>query len=85
MTDVSASRREAQRAKLRALVAPRWSTARHVLSDREQQVLALRLGLTSDRPLTQRRIGQRLQLSITTVARLEKLATDKILAAVNCN
>ncbi len=48
------------------------------LDERERQIINLRYGLTSSRPLTQRELAERLNISRSYVSRIEKKALEKI-------
>ncbi|MDE7434544.1 MAG: RNA polymerase sporulation sigma factor SigK [Lachnospiraceae bacterium] len=49
-----------------------------VLNDRERMILCLRYGLRSQRPVTQREIARRLDISRSYVSRIEKKALQKL-------
>ena len=48
------------------------------LTAREREILDMRYGLTSDREMTQREIGQKLRISRSYVSRIEKKALCKL-------
>ena len=48
------------------------------LSEREQAIIMLRYGLSSEREITQREIGRRLGISRSYVSRIEKKALEKL-------
>ena len=48
------------------------------LTAREREILDMRYGLTSDREMTQREIGQKLKISRSYVSRIEKKALCKL-------
>ena len=48
------------------------------LSPREQTIICLRYGMTGGRPLTQREIAKKLQISRSYVSRIEKKALSKL-------
>ncbi len=51
---------------------------RERLSEREQAIIMLRYGLSSEREITQREIGRRLGISRSYVSRIEKKALEKL-------
>ena len=48
------------------------------LNEREMQVITLRYGLHNKKPLTQREIAQKCDISRSYVSRIEKKAIDKL-------
>lgn len=48
------------------------------LSKRERQILTLRYGLNNKKPITQREVSEKLNISRSYVSRIEKAALDKI-------
>ena len=53
----------------------------HCLTEREQKVLELRYGLNGEEPITQKEVGQRLNVSRSYVSRIEKKALEKLTEA----
>lgn len=51
------------------------------LNEREQEIITLRYGLTSEYEVTQREIGRKLGISRSYVSRIEKRALEKLRAA----
>lgn len=49
-----------------------------VLSARERQIISMRYGLNAEREITQREIGQQLNISRSYVSRIEKKALEKL-------
>ncbi len=49
-----------------------------VLTDREQEIIAMRYGLLTGEEITQREIGQMLHISRSYVSRIEKRALEKL-------
>ncbi len=49
-----------------------------ILTEREQEIIMLRYGLTEDKPVTQKQIANRLGISRAYVARIEKKALGKL-------
>ena len=49
-----------------------------VLSEREQEIIAMRYGLLTGEEITQREIGQMLHISRSYVSRIEKRALEKL-------
>ena len=54
-----------------------------VLTPREREIIVLRYGLGTDRPVTQREVAERLGISRSYVSRIEKCALDKLRARFN--
>ncbi len=57
--------------------------AQTVLSSREKKIIALRYGLDGKKPLTQREIAEKLNISRSYVSRLEKSALEKLRDAMS--
>jgi len=53
------------------------------LSERERTVINLRFGLSNGLPLTQKEIGEKLNISRSYVSRIEKRALEKLAASIN--
>lgn len=53
------------------------------LTEREQKVLILRYGLNGEEPVTQKEVGDLLQVSRSYVSRIEKKALEKLTEAAN--
>ncbi len=49
-----------------------------ILTEREQEIIMLRYGLTEDKPVTQKQIANRLGISRSYVSRIEKKALGKL-------
>ena len=49
-----------------------------VLTDREREIIVLRYGLLDDKPVTQKQIAGRLEISRSYVSRIEKKALSKL-------
>ena len=54
----------------------------HCLTEREYKVIAMRYGLNGGEPLTQKEVGECLQVSRSYVSRIEKKALEKLMKAV---
>lgn len=52
------------------------------LTAREQRVIVMRYGLTGAEPLTQKEVGQSLNVSRSYVSRIEKKALEKLMKAI---
>ncbi len=50
----------------------------NILTQREQEIIMLRYGLTEDKPVTQKQIANRLGISRSYVSRIEKKALGKL-------
>ncbi len=57
--------------------------AETVLSPREKRIIALRYGLDGKKPLTQREIAEKLNISRSYVSRIEKSALEKLREAMS--
>lgn len=55
-----------------------------ILTEREQEIIVLRYGLTDDKPVTQKQIANRLGISRSYVSRIEKRALEKMRAGLEC-
>ena len=53
-----------------------------VLDDREKEILLMRFGLRGQKELTQREIGEKLNISRSYISRIEKKALQKLKAAL---
>ena len=53
-----------------------------ILNDREKEILLMRYGLRGQKELTQREIGEKLQISRSYISRIEKKALQKLKAAL---
>ena len=53
-----------------------------ILEDREKEILQMRFGLRGQRELTQREIGEKLNISRSYISRIEKKALQKLKAAL---
>ncbi len=51
---------------------------KNLLNDREKQIVCLRFGLCGNKPLTQREVAKKMDISRSYVSRLEKAALQKI-------
>ncbi len=49
-----------------------------ILTEREQEIIMLRYGLTEDKPVTQKQIANRLGISRSYISRIEKKALGKL-------
>lgn len=60
----------------------RWEKVRRIIesmdNDRDKEILILRYGLNNKKPLTQREIAQRLNISRSYVSRIEKSVLSEI-------
>ena len=54
-----------------------------VLDEREKEILLLRFGLRGYRELTQREIGEKLNISRSYISRIEKKALQKLRVALS--
>lgn len=50
----------------------------NVLDEREQEILKQRYGLKDQKPVTQREIAKKMQISRSYVSRIEKKALEKL-------
>ena len=55
----------------------------HKLDDREKEILLMRYGLRGQKELTQREIGEKLNISRSYISRIEKKALQKLKAALD--
>ena len=53
-----------------------------VLEEREKEILLMRFGLRGQKELTQREIGEKLQISRSYISRIEKKALNKLKLAL---
>ena len=53
-----------------------------ILEPREEEIIRLRYGLNGEKELTQREIGERLDISRSYISRIEKRALEKLRAAL---
>ena len=53
-----------------------------ILEDREKEILQMRFGLRGQKELTQREIGEKLNISRSYISRIEKKALQKLKAAL---
>ena len=60
-----------------------YKAVREALNDRERTVIALRYGMASNRPMPQREVAKRLNISRSYVSRIEKCAIDKMKEYMN--
>lgn len=60
----------------------RWEKVRRIIesmdNDRDKEILILRYGLNNKKPLTQREVAQRLNISRSYVSRIEKSVLSEI-------
>ncbi len=54
----------------------------HCLTDREKRVVMMRYGIGGGEPLTQKEVGEQLNVSRSYVSRIEKKALEKLMKAV---
>ncbi len=63
---------------LRMKVRQLYEAVKTRLSPREREIILLRYGLTGQRPLVQREVAKKLNISRSYVSRLEKKALQKL-------
>jgi RNA polymerase sporulation-specific sigma factor len=63
---------------LKTQVAHLYSLLASALTERERQIIEMRYGLSYSREITQREIGDELQISRSYVSRIEKRALEKL-------
>ena len=68
---------------LRMKVRQLYDAVKTRLSPREREIILLRYGLTGQRPLVQREVAKKLNISRSYVSRLEKKALQKLRKAFN--
>lgn len=56
-----------------------------VLEEREKEIILMRFGLRGQKELTQREIGEKLDISRSYISRIEKKALQKLKAALEKN
>ena len=56
-----------------------------VLDEREKEIILMRFGLRGQKELTQREIGEKLDISRSYISRIEKKALQKLKAALEKN
>lgn len=67
-----------ERMELNENIGRMMSLLKEVLNDREREIVCLRYGLATGEELTQREIGDRLNISRSYVSRIEKRALQKL-------
>jgi DNA-directed RNA polymerase sigma subunit (sigma70/sigma32) len=78
----SSHAREAERKRWRAFLKPQWARVREILSEREERILSLRLGIVNDLPITLEAIGRRFHINGSTAGQIEIRALSKVKAAL---
>lgn len=67
----------------------RWSQVKRYIEnmedEREREIIILRYGLNNKKPLTQREVAQRLNISRSYVSRIEKKILNDIRKSINHN
>ena len=54
-----------------------------VLSEREKEIIVWRYGLDGKKPMTQKKVGEKLGISRSYVSRIEKRALEKLKKALD--